>query len=154
MNARIDVPLLDRVEPPGAVPDAPTARLVLPFESRARSRLRARLDDGREVGLVLPRGTVLRDGAIVAGAALRARVVAADEDVVEVRAHDARQLARAAYHLGNRHVPVQVCDGSLRLAYDAVLVDMLVGLGATVQRMWAPFEPEHGAYGGGHAHAH
>jgi len=124
----------------------PLAELSLPFELRSRSRLRARLPDGREVALVLPRGTVLRGGAVVEGSGLRLRVTAADEDVVEVRAPDATTLARAAYHLGNRHVPLQVAGDCLRLGYDPILVDMLVGLGVRVQRCWAPFEPEAGAY--------
>jgi urease accessory protein len=62
------------------------------------------------------------------------------------------ELARAAYHLGNRHVPVQIGDGFLRIAADHVLCDMLLGLGAKVQELQAPFEPESGAYGGGHQH--
>ncbi len=124
--------------------------LRLPFDARSRSRLRARLEDGTEVALVLPRGTVLRDGAVVSGAGLRVRVLAAEEDVLEVRARTPIALARAAYHLGNRHVPVQVGEDRLLLGYDAVLADMLVGLGATLIRTWSPFEPEGGAYGHGH----
>jgi urease accessory protein len=65
---------------------------------------------------------------------------------------DATALARAAYHLGNRHVPVQVGDGFLRLAADHVLETMLEGLGASLTRIRAPFEPEAGAYGGQHHH--
>ncbi len=65
---------------------------------------------------------------------------------------DQFEFTRAAYHLGNRHVPVQIGDGFLRIATDHVLCDMLLGLGAHVQEMEAPFEPESGAYGGGHGH--
>ncbi|MFO1200109.1 MAG: urease accessory protein UreE [Burkholderiaceae bacterium] len=126
------------------------AELCLPFELRARSRLRARLSSGAEVALVLPRGTVLRDGARLSGSGLTVRVRAADEDVVEVRSQDAQALARAAYHLGNRHVPVQVGADHLLFGYDAVLVDMLVRMGLRTRRTWAPFEPEAGAYGHGH----
>jgi urease accessory protein len=154
------LPVLDRVvdgapEGGGAGRD-PLPELRLPFELRARSRLRARLDDGREVGLVLPRGTVLRGGAIVEGGGLRVRVRSADEDVIEARAADAQALARAAYHLGNRHVPVQVRGDALVFGYDPVLVDMLVRMGVATRRTWAPFEPEGGAYGahGGHGHSH
>ena len=130
--------------------DRVDAELCLPFELRARSRLRARLSSGAEVAIVLPRGTVLRDGARLSGAGLTVRVRAADEDVVEVRAEDAQALVRAAYHLGNRHVPVQVGTDHLRFGYDAVLVDMLVRMGLRTRRTWAPFEPEAGAYGHGH----
>jgi len=126
------------------------AELALPFDARSRSRLRARLADGRDVALVLPRGTVLRGGALIEGSGMRVRVTAADEDVLEVRAPDATTLARAAYHLGNRHVPLEVSAERLVLGYDPVLVDMLVGLGVRVQRCWAPFEPEAGAYASHH----
>ena len=140
------LPLLDRVEP---APGDCGAVLRLPFDARSRSRRRARRADGREVAVVLPRGTVLRHGTVIAGSDLRGRVEAADEDVLEVRAESALGLLRAAYHLGNRHVPVQVLADRLVLGYDPVLADMLVGLGATLRRTWAPFEPEGGAYGHG-----
>jgi urease accessory protein len=74
--------------------------------------------------------------------------------VMDVTAPDAPTLTRAAYHLGNRHVPLQVGDGWLRLEQDHVLKDMLLGLNVTVQELQAPFEPEAGAYGGGHRHHH
>ena len=160
------LPVLDHVESAGAPTMGTSGKPVgaaavvstggsmgllrLPFDARSRSRLRARLEDGTEVALVLPRGTVLRDGAVVSGAGLRVRVLAAEEDVLEVRARTPIALARAAYHLGNRHVPVQVGEDRLLLGYDAVLADMLVGLGATLIRTWSPFEPEGGAYGHGH----
>ncbi len=141
------LPVLERVcAEPGAIDD----ELWLPYELRARSRLRARLAGGREVVLSLPRGSVLRDATVIAGDRLRVRVRAADEDVLEVRADGAQALARVAYHLGNRHVPVQVSSDRLVLGYDPVLADMVVGLGARITRTWAPFEPEAGAYGHGH----
>jgi len=80
------------------------------------------------------------------------RVSAAPEKVMHVICADQFEFTRAAYHLGNRHVPVQIGDGFLRIATDHVLCDMLLGLGAHVQEMEAPFEPESGAYGGGHGH--
>jgi len=133
---------------------AADVELALPFELRQKSRLRTVLAGGEEIGLFLERGTHLRDGDCLAADDGRVvRIVAAPEDLVEVRCADADQLARAAYHLGNRHTPVQVGSGWLRLAADDVLAGMLRGLGATVTPVRAPFEPEAGAYGADHRHA-
>lgn len=127
--------------------------LALPFELRQRSRLRTQLVSGEAVALLLPRGEVLRGGDVLVTADGRAvEVVAAPEQVVHIECADAVTLMRAAYHLGNRHVPVQVGDGFLRIGADHVLEQMLRGLGATLTPMDAPFEPEAGAYGGGHHH--
>jgi urease accessory protein len=133
----------------------PSGRLVLPFEARCKSRLRATLDTGEEVGLFLSPGNVLRGGDLVqANDGRIVEVAAADERLLEARCGDALQLARCAYHLGNRHVPVQVGAGWLRFAHDRVLGNMLEGLGAEVVEITAPFEPESGAYGhGGHGNA-
>jgi urease accessory protein len=130
------------------------ADLVLPFEQRQKSRLRTVLANGEEVGLFLERGTILRGGDCLRGDDGRIiRVVAAEEALMEVRSADATALARAAYHLGNRHTPVQVGENWLRFAVDPVLEEMLVGLGVAVISMTAPFEPEPGAYVGGHHHS-
>ncbi|AMP37229.1 MULTISPECIES: urease accessory protein UreE [Ralstonia solanacearum species complex] len=130
-------------------------KLVLPFLARSRSRLRATLDDGREVAVVLPRGTVMRGGdVLVAGDGTLVEVLAAPEQVLRVTSDDRLALMRAAYHLGNRHTPVQVGAQALQLEADPVLEDMLVRLGVTVTHVEAPFEPEAGAYGGGHRHGH
>ncbi len=131
------------------------ARLVLPFELRQRSRLLAVLDTGEEVGLMLPRGTVLRGGdRLQVSDGRLVEVIAAPEQVSIVRDADARTLARAAYHLGNRHVAVQITADSLRYLRDHVLDDMLRGLGLKVQADVLPFEPEAGAYAQEHAHSH
>ncbi len=133
---------------------APTARLTLDFDARTKSRLRTQLTDGEEVGLFLPRGTILRGGDRLQAADGRiVEVVAAPEDLIEARCADAFALARAAYHLGNRHVAVQVGAGWLRIQADHVLETMLTGLGAEVASLTAPFEPEAGAYAHGHHHA-
>lgn len=134
-------------------PEPATETLTLAMEQREKSRLRARLDSGREVGLFLPRGTRLRSGDC-----LRARdgtvvaVRAAPEMLSTVGAVEPLQLLRAAYHLGNRHVPLQIEASRLCYRHDHVLDDMLRGLGLTVSVTEAPFEPEAGAYGGGHHH--
>lgn len=130
-------------------------RLILPFDLRQKSRLRVRLESGAEAGLFLPRGTILRGGDLLRASDGRiVQVVAADEPVMRVTAESAIQLMRAAYHLGNRHVPLQIGEGWLRLEQDHVLLEMLVGLGVQVENQNAPFEPEAGAYGGGHRHHH
>jgi len=132
---------------------APT--LTLPFDARCKSRLAATLDNGEEVALVMPRGTVLADGdMLVADDGGFVRVVAAAEDVLIVRPPSVRLLTRAAYHLGNRHTPVEVGVDYLKLEYDPVLADMLKRLGALVDQVEMPFQPETGAYGGGHRHGH
>jgi urease accessory protein len=134
------------------------ARLVLPFDIRSRSRFRARLDNGEEVGVILTRGRILRggdrlraeDGRIIG-------VAAAPETVSTAHAGDADLLARGAYHLGNRHVALQIGPLWLRYGHDHVLDDMVRGLGFTVVVEEAPFEPEGGAYhahGGDHGHTH
>jgi urease accessory protein len=126
--------------------------LTLPFDLRQRSRQRARLDDGEEVGIVLAHGTRLCHGDVLRsreGACVLVR--AAIEHVSCARSDDAVRFARACYHLGNRHVPVQVGAGWLRYKNDHVLDDMVRGLGLTVASELAPFEPDGGAYAG-HTH--
>ena len=150
--------LKDRIAPV----TQPDAELALPYELREKSRLRASLSTGEEAALFLPRNTVLRGGDCLKGIddgghERIVRVLAAPEKVLEVECHDADEFARCAYHLGNRHTPVQIigrtADGhfSLRIRVDHVLADMLNGLGAHSHETMAPFEPETGAYGG-HSH--
>jgi len=128
-------------------------QLRLPFDLRQKSRLRAALVSGEEVGLDLPRGDLLRGGDLLVASDGRViEVVAQPEKVLHVTCSGAQALARAAYHLGNRHVPVEVGEDYLRIASDHVLAQLLDGLGATVEELDAPFEPEAGAYGEGHAH--
>ena len=127
--------------------------LRLPFEARQKSRHRAQLVSGEDVALMLPRGEILRGGDLVADSDGRViEVIAAAEALLHVECENAAALARAAYHLGNRHVPVEVGAGYLRLAADHVLEEMLKGLGASVTHVEAAFEPEAGAYGAGHLH--
>lgn len=131
------------------------ATLTLPFDLRQKSRLRTRLDSGEEVGLFLPRGTVLRHGDRLRAADGRViEVRAAPETVSTARTDEPLLLARAAYHLGNRHVALQLGPGWLRYLHDHVLDGMVRELGLDVIGEQAPFEPEAGAYGGGHHHGH
>lgn len=136
----------------------PQATLTLALDRRVRSRLRVTLDDGRAAGVFLARGEVLRDGDLLGSAdGLVVQVKAAAESVSEVRCDDPLLLARACYHLGNRHVMLQIEPACVRYQHDHVLDDMLRGLGLTPVCIEAPFEPEPGAYGGSaqtHSHAH
>jgi urease accessory protein len=126
-------------------------QLKLPFDSRQKSRLKAKLVSGEEVGLVLPRGEILRGGDLVTASDGRViEVLAEPEKLLHI---ESTELAKIAYHLGNRHVPVQVGEGFLRIAADHVLEEMVKKLGAKVSAVEAPFEPEGGAYAGGH-HQH
>ena len=132
--------------------------LTLSFADRRRSRLRIRLDDGREIALHLPRGTALRDGDRLRSEAgeLVIAVRAAAESLSRVGSNDTLRLARAAYHLGNRHVPVQIGPGFLAYEHDHVLDGMIEDLGLRPVAASAPFEPEAGGYrhGGARAHDH
>ena len=142
--------LTHKIDPTASV----RATLTLSFEQRLKSRLRVTLDDGSEAGLFLARGTTVRDGEYIASEdGIAVLVKAAPETVSTVRCNDPQLLARAAYHLGNRHVPLQIGNGLLRYQHDHVLDEMLRGLGLDVQIEQAPFEPEPGAYGSHHHHA-
>jgi urease accessory protein len=128
--------------------------LSLPYEQRRRSRLRARLDGGEEVGLFLPRGTALREGDLLQADNGRiVQVRAAPETVSRARCADPVALARAAYHLGNRHVALQIDGDGVRFLHDHVLDEMVRAMGLAVTLETLPFEPEVGAYGG-HSHPH
>lgn len=136
--------------------------LTLPFEQRCKSRLRVTLSDGRDAAVLLPRGTVLRGGdALACTDGTQVQVIAAPEAVLYATVADANDrlmLLKGAYHLGNRHTPVELGADYVAILYDSVLTDLLVLLGLTVQPAMRPFEPEHGAYhpqsGGGHKHGH
>ncbi|MEZ9511971.1 urease accessory protein UreE [Vibrio breoganii] len=135
----------------------PNGYLSLPIDSRIKSRLKVILEDGRDAGLFLPRGHILRGGEqLLSECGMVVEVKAAAETVSTVYCDDALLLTRVAYHLGNRHVPLQVASGWVRYQHDHVLDEMVNGLGAEVSVETNPFEPEGGAYGGrsggGHHH--
>lgn len=139
-------------------PPPSTLSVTLTWEERQRSRLSVRLDDGQEAGIRLPRGTRLGGGDwLLADDGQAVLVRAAAECLSRVQCQDALMLARACYHLGNRHVAVQIAPGRIAYRHDHVLDDLVRGLGLTVELVETPFEPEPGAYGGhghGGAHAH
>ena len=140
------------------------ATVELDWDLRARSRIDATDSQGRRLGIFLPRGQVLRGGdALVAEDGSLVRVLAAPQPVLVVRhcpAHGSPfDLLRAAYHLGNRHVSLELQADHLKLEPDPVLADMLRGMHLVVETAEAAFEPEAGAYaaeghGHGHGHAH
>ena len=145
------------------------AHLELDWDVRQKSRFDATASNGRTVGVFLPRGSVVRGGdVLITQDGSLIRVVAAPQTVLKITActvHDhhhehsgAFDLMRAAYHLGNRHVPIELQPDHLKIDPDHVLADMLRAMHLTVAEVREPFEPEGGAYGqqhaGGHGHAH
>ncbi|MDR3153692.1 MAG: urease accessory protein UreE [Deltaproteobacteria bacterium] len=147
--------MLKLTENLGRLPESPSG-LVLPLDSasRRRPRQRARLADGREAAVLLARGTVMAPGDVLrAESGELATVAAAPEPLSEALAPDWESLARAAYHLGNRHAELELGKLWARFPEDGVLEDLVRGLGLSVRRLTAPFLPEGGAYGG-NAHAH
>jgi urease accessory protein len=129
-------------------------RANLPFAARSKSRLLVRLENGEQAALVSERGRVLHGGDRVALEDGRTiEIVAADESLLEAVSDDALLLARAAYHLGNRHVAVQFMKDRVRFLADHVLGEMVARLGLRVTPLEAPFEPEGGAYGEHRHHA-
>lgn len=140
-------------QPPN--PDlAVTFTLALTAEERTRSRHRWETEDGKVLFLRLPRGTLLQDGDILQDEthSCLVRITAKPELVLTVSAPTPLLLMRAAYHLGNRHVPVEITSTYLRLLPDSVLRTMLEQLGVEITEEIVPFQPELGAYGHHHPH--
>ncbi len=136
------------------------ATVVLDWDTRQKSRFDTEDSQGRTLGVFLPRGGVVRGGdVLVAEDGSLIKVVATPQPVLVVRTCPEHgtplDLLRAAYHLGNRHVQLEVQPDHLHLEPDHVLADMLRQMHLVVTEELAPFEPEGGAYAaGGHAHAH
>ena len=131
---------------------APESEVVeLDYDERHRRRISMRTASGREFLLDLPHAIQLADGdglALSDGSTVLVR--AKPERVIDARAGHPVDLVRLAWHLGNRHVPTQILGDSIRIRYDSVILDMLVGLGSDTEIRDAPFHPERGAY----AHEH
>ncbi len=142
--------------------DKARGTVTLAYDDRHRRRITLATDAGESFLLDLPRAAVLEAGdglALDDGSWIE--VLPADESLIEVRAGSANLLARLAWHIGNRHLPAQIGADRILLREDAVIIDMLRGLGAAVRRIEAPFTPERGAYDeaiehhhGDHAHEH
>ena len=133
-----------------------TARQVhLPYLERSKSRQSYTFEDGEKVFINLPRGGIMRGGDVLVDEDGKFYLVSAlPEHILRVSSDSRLSLMRAAYHLGNRHIPIEVGFDYLHLETDPVLADMLKQLGVDVSAECLPFEPEHGAYGGGHKHGH
>jgi urease accessory protein len=128
--------------------------LSLTAEERTRSRYPCTSDTGQTVFLHLPRGTTLRDGDwLQAETGELAQIKAKPEPVLTVTAPSPLNLLQAAYHLGNRHVALEITPTYLRLSPDAVLQDLLTHRGLQVVLETVPFQPETGAYGHSHGMA-
>ena len=140
LNQRTQAPATDSVE--------------LAYDERKRSRLKVVLASGKEAGIFLARGDHLHGGDRLQteDASTVVEILAAPEKLIEATADTPLLFARAAYHLGNRHVPVQIVPtangGKLRFQTDHVLAEMVKGLGCVVTETEVPFQPESGAYGG------
>ncbi|MFL9480463.1 urease accessory protein UreE [Acinetobacter baumannii] len=135
-------------------PDQAFETVELTFDTRQKSRFRAVLASGVDIGADLPRTGILRSGSYIAtqeGDVLR--VDAKPERLMKVTAQTEFDLLKAAYHLGNRHVPLMLTSTALYFEPDHVLAEMVEGLGLTVTETDHPFEPESGAYAQ-HSHDH
>ena len=139
------------------------ATVELDWDVRQKSRFEATDSQGRTVGVFLPRGTVVRGGDVLVGEdGSLLQVHAAPQPVLRIThctAHGSPfDLIRAAYHLGNRHVPIELKPDHLKIEPDHVLAEMLHAMHMTVREVQEPFEPEGGAYGDsammGHDHGH
>ncbi len=129
--------------------------ITLDAQERHRRRVVLHGERGTAFLLDLPHATALRDGdGLMLDDGAIVRVIGAPEALVEIAAVDAHDLARLAWHIGNRHIDVQIVGERLRIRRDHVIEDMLRGLGARLSPLQAPFDPEHGAYEHGHSHRH
>lgn len=141
--------------------------ITLEREARWRRRIAMESDRGHKFLLDLADATYLEHGdALELSNGALIKIVAAPEALLEIHAHDARQLARIAWHIGNRHTPAEITADAIYIKPDHVLAEMVEGLGGHVHAVQRPFEPEGGAYGskgplqtghhhhGGHGHDH
>ena len=122
--------------------------MTLDYERRQKARFRARSDSGEEMGVMLPRGSILRAGDCLRSedGTVTVKVIAALQEVSVARSPDRLLQERACYHLGNRHVPLQIVTDCLVYQRDHVLDEMVEKLGLTVSHEMLSFEPEPGAY--------
>ena len=132
-----------------------TDHVLIDFDRRHRRRIVLTTEAGAELLIDLPQAARLRqgDGLVLDGGGT-VLVQARAEPLLDIHAHDAAGLVRIAWHLGNRHLPVQMIGTHIRIRADHVIAEMVRGLGGQVQEVLAAFDPEAGAYAGGHEHHH
>lgn len=140
----------------GTWDDRPAAdQVLIDFDRRHRRRIMLNTVSGSDILLDLPYATRLQDGdGLELTDGRLVRVVAQPELLLEIHAHCPAELVRIAWHLGNRHLPVQLLDDRIRIRADHVIAEMVHGLGGHAHAVEAPFDPEGGAYAGGHHHHH
>ena len=143
-----------QVLPAGTWDAAPVDTVLVDFDRRHRRRILLPTVSGAEVLLDLPQAVRLRHGDGLQTEAGIVLVEARPEPLLDIHAHDAAGLVRIAWHLGNRHLPVQMLGAHIRIRADHVIAEMVRGLGGHVREVDAPFDPEAGAYAGGHSHSH
>ena len=130
-------------------------RVLIDFDRRHRRRIVLTTEAGAELLVDLPQAARLRDGdGLVLDTGGVIHVQSRPEPLLDIHAHDAAGLVRIAWHLGNRHLPVQMIGTHIRIRADHVIAEMVRGLGGHVQAVMAAFDPEAGAYLGGHGHHH
>jgi urease accessory protein len=129
-------------------------RVLIDYDRRFRRRIVLETVLGAEILLDFPQAIRLRDGDGLPVKCGVVRICAQPEDLMEIHAHDAADLIRIAWHLGNRHLPVQLLGNRIRIRTDHVIGEMVKHLGAHVETVQAPFDPEAGAYAGSHHHHH
>ena len=129
-------------------------RVLIDYDHRFRRRIVLPTLSGTQLLIDLPHAVRLRDGDGLSVQAGIVRVCAQPEELLEINAHRADDLVRIAWHLGNRHLPVQLLDDRIRIRTDHVIAEMIQRLGGHVDLIHAPFDPEAGAYAGGHHHHH
>ncbi len=143
------------VLPAGAWTDTPVDTVLIDFDRRHRRRIQLTTERGADLLLDLPQAARLRDGdGLRLDDGRIVRVQARPEPLLDIHAHDAAGLVRIAWHLGNRHLPVQLLGDHIRIRADHVIADMVRGLGGHVHALDAPFDPESGAYAAAAHHHH
>ncbi len=135
-------------------PEREVDAVLVDYDRRHRRRILLATEGGQDVLLDLPQAVRLRhgDGLLLDSGgvvAVRARA----ESLADIHAHVASEMVRIAWHLGNRHLPVQLRGGHIRIRADHVIEAMVEQLGGHVEHVEAPFDPEAGAYAGGHQHS-
>jgi urease accessory protein len=130
-------------------------RVLIDYDDRHRRRILLHTEAGTELLLDFAQAVRLRDGdGLASDSGGVVRVCARPEKLLEIHAHEEGELVRIAWHLGNRHLPVQLLEDRIRIRVDHVIQEMVEGLGGRVDEIEAPFDPEAGAYAGWHAHHH